>query len=91
MNEAVVTVPSFFNQAERRSLARAAELAGIKLLQLMNDNAAGLFSQVLSNEIVSFEFLQLHSIMEFLEGNHSMAQLNIICFLTLELPQQQLP
>ncbi|CAD5112087.1 DgyrCDS1328 [Dimorphilus gyrociliatus] len=40
VNEAVITVPPFFNQAERRSLARAADLAGIKLLQLMNDNAA---------------------------------------------------
>ena len=41
MNEAVITVPAFFNQAERRSLLRSAELSGIRVLQLINDNTAG--------------------------------------------------
>ena len=37
---AVVTVPAFFSQAERRTVELACDLAGIKLLQLMTDNAA---------------------------------------------------
>jgi hypoxia up-regulated 1 len=44
INEAVLTVPGFFNQAERRSLLKAAELAGLRVLQLMNDYTAGKFS-----------------------------------------------
>ncbi|PNF19992.1 Hypoxia up-regulated protein 1 [Cryptotermes secundus] len=40
INEAVLTVPGFFNQAERRALLKAAELAGLKILQLMNDYTA---------------------------------------------------
>lgn len=40
VKEAVITVPPYFNQAERRSVLTAAELAGIKVLQLMNNNAA---------------------------------------------------
>lgn len=41
INEAVLTVPGFFNQAERKALLKAAELAGLKVLQLMNDYTAG--------------------------------------------------
>ncbi|XP_078038364.1 hypoxia up-regulated Grp170 co-chaperone protein isoform X2 [Augochlora pura] len=40
ISEAVITVPGFFNQIERRALAQAAELAGIKVLQLINDYTA---------------------------------------------------
>ncbi|XP_011176023.1 hypoxia up-regulated protein 1 isoform X2 [Solenopsis invicta] len=40
INEAVITVPGFFNQAERRALIQAAELAGLKVLQLINDYTA---------------------------------------------------
>ncbi|PSN31698.1 Hypoxia up-regulated protein 1 [Blattella germanica] len=40
INEAVLTVPGFFNQAERKALLKAAELAGLKVLQLMNDYTA---------------------------------------------------
>lgn len=40
IKEAVITVPGFFNQAERKALLKAAELAGIKVLQLFNDYAA---------------------------------------------------
>ena len=36
----MITVPPYFNQAERRAMLRAAEFAGLKVLQLMNDNAA---------------------------------------------------
>jgi len=41
VKEAVITVPPFFNQAERRAVMHAAELANIKVLQLMNANTAG--------------------------------------------------
>ncbi|XP_011068274.1 PREDICTED: hypoxia up-regulated protein 1 isoform X3 [Acromyrmex echinatior] len=40
INEAVITVPGFFNQAERKALIQAAELAGLKVLQLINDYMA---------------------------------------------------
>ncbi|KAK7863949.1 hypothetical protein R5R35_012451 [Gryllus longicercus] len=40
VNEAVLTVPGFFNQVERRALLQAADLAGIKVLQLINDYTA---------------------------------------------------
>jgi len=41
INEAVITVPSYFNQAERRAMSRAADAAGLRVLQLINDNTAG--------------------------------------------------
>jgi len=40
VTDCVITVPSFFNQAERRAMNRSAELAGLKVLQLINDNTA---------------------------------------------------
>ena len=41
VRDAVITVPAFFNQAERRAVLYAAELAGLRVLQLMNANTAG--------------------------------------------------
>ncbi|CAK9304553.1 unnamed protein product [Gordionus sp. m RMFG-2023] len=46
----IVTVPPYFNQAERRALIKAARIADLKLFQVMNDNTAvalnyGLFRQ----------------------------------------------
>jgi len=40
INEAVITVPGFFNQAERKAMIQAAELAELKVLQLINDYTA---------------------------------------------------
>lgn len=40
VDSAVITVPPYFTQSERRAIQRACELANIKLLQLMNDNTA---------------------------------------------------
>lgn len=40
ITETVITVPAFFSQAERRAMLKAAELAGIKVLQLINSNTA---------------------------------------------------
>lgn len=40
IKDCVLTVPAFFNQAERRAILNAAELAGLKVLSLMSSNAA---------------------------------------------------
>lgn len=40
IKECVLTVPGFFNQVERKALLQAAELAGLKVLQLINDYTA---------------------------------------------------
>lgn len=40
IKDLVITVPAFFNQAERRAVLQAAKLAGLKVLQLINDNTA---------------------------------------------------
>ncbi|XP_040181365.1 hypoxia up-regulated protein 1 [Rana temporaria] len=40
IKDAVITVPAFFNQAERRAVLQAAKLAGLKVLQLINGNTA---------------------------------------------------
>ncbi|XP_055866156.1 hypoxia up-regulated protein 1-like isoform X2 [Biomphalaria glabrata] len=40
IKDAVITVPPFYNQAERRAVLNAAKLVGINVLQLMSDNAA---------------------------------------------------
>ncbi|XP_042860610.1 hypoxia up-regulated protein 1-like isoform X3 [Penaeus japonicus] len=40
IKDCVITVPPFFNQAERRAMLTAAELAGLKVLSLMSTNAA---------------------------------------------------
>ncbi|KAL0131958.1 hypothetical protein PUN28_000019 [Cardiocondyla obscurior] len=55
INEAVITVPGFFNQAERRALIQAAELSGLKVLQLINDYMAvalnyGVFGRIAIND-----------------------------------------
>ena len=41
ISDIVVTVPPYYNQAERRAVAAAVELSGLNLLQLMSDNTAG--------------------------------------------------
>ena len=42
VNDVVLTIPGFFNQAERKSIMIAAEMAGLKVLQLLNDYTSGL-------------------------------------------------
>lgn len=59
VKEAVLTVPGFFNQAERRALLQAAELAGLKVLQLINDYTAvalnyGIFRRKDFNETAQY-------------------------------------
>lgn len=55
IKECVLTVPGFFNQLERRAFLQAAELAGLKVLQLINDYTAvalnyGIFRSKTFNE-----------------------------------------
>ncbi|CAI5455631.1 unnamed protein product [Caenorhabditis angaria] len=40
VKDVVITVPIFLNQAERRAIATAANIAGLNLLQLLNDGSA---------------------------------------------------
>uniref|UniRef100_A0A8C4YT80 Hypoxia up-regulated protein 1 n=1 Tax=Gopherus evgoodei TaxID=1825980 RepID=A0A8C4YT80_9SAUR len=40
VKDAVITVPVYFNQAERRAVLHAAQMADLKVLQLINDNTA---------------------------------------------------
>lgn len=40
ISECVITIPGFFNQAERRAMKEAASLAGLNVLQLINDYTA---------------------------------------------------
>lgn len=59
INEAVLTVPGYFNQVERRALLKAAELGGLKVLQLMNDYTAvalnyGIFRRKDFNETAQY-------------------------------------
>lgn len=43
IDAAVIAVPAYFNQAERKAVLQASELAGLRVLQLLNSNtAAGL-------------------------------------------------
>lgn len=41
ISDAVITVPSYFTQAERQAVKEAAEMVGINVLQLLSDNVAG--------------------------------------------------
>nr|XP_032517912.1 hypoxia up-regulated protein 1 isoform X1 [Danaus plexippus plexippus] len=40
ITECVITIPGYFNQAERRAMKEAAALAGLNVLQLINDYTA---------------------------------------------------
>ncbi|XP_073985997.1 hypoxia up-regulated Grp170 co-chaperone protein isoform X3 [Rhodnius prolixus] len=59
INEVVITVPGFFNQAERKAMIQSAEIAGLKVLQLMNDYTAvalnyGIFRRKDFNESIQY-------------------------------------
>ncbi|CAH1103724.1 unnamed protein product [Psylliodes chrysocephalus] len=59
IKECVLTVPGFFNQVERKALFQAAELAGLKVLQLINDYTAvalnyGIFRSKTFNETAQY-------------------------------------
>ncbi|CAH0560825.1 unnamed protein product [Brassicogethes aeneus] len=59
IKECVLTVPGYFNQVERKALLQAAELADLKILQLINDYTAvalnyGIFRTKTFNETAQY-------------------------------------
>ncbi|XP_060530480.1 hypoxia up-regulated protein 1 [Cylas formicarius] len=59
IKECVLTVPGFFNQVERKALLQAAQMAGLKVLQLINDYTAvalnyGIFRSKSFNETAQY-------------------------------------
>ncbi|KPJ17240.1 Hypoxia up-regulated protein 1 [Papilio machaon] len=66
ISECVITVPGYFNQAERRALKDAAALAGLNVLQLINDYTAiginyGIFRRKVGiSNIVTFIYLMIY-------------------------------
>jgi hypoxia up-regulated 1 len=46
VTEVVLTVPAYFGQTSRRALLTAAQLAGLKPLQLINDYMAGVLKSL---------------------------------------------
>jgi molecular chaperone DnaK len=49
VDQAVVTVPAYFGDAQRRATKRAAEMAGLEVLQLVNEPTAAAFAYGLAN------------------------------------------
>ncbi|XP_061188994.1 hypoxia up-regulated protein 1-like isoform X1 [Saccostrea echinata] len=59
ISDAVITVPSYFTQAERRAVREAAEMVGINVLQLISDNVAvalnyGVFRRKMFNSTTQY-------------------------------------
>lgn len=57
ITDAVLVVPGYFNQAERKALLTAGKLAGIKVLQLMNDYTAGKLTKKYTQPNLSCQIL----------------------------------
>ncbi len=49
VDQAVITVPAYFNDLQRRATLRAGELAGLKVLKLINEPTAAAFAYGLNN------------------------------------------
>jgi molecular chaperone DnaK (HSP70) len=49
IDKAVITVPAYFNDLQRRATLRAGELAGLKVLKLINEPTAAAFAYGLNN------------------------------------------
>ncbi|MCB9778356.1 MAG: Hsp70 family protein [Alphaproteobacteria bacterium] len=50
IEEAVITVPAYFGDKQRRATIRAGELAGLKVLKLINEPTAAAFAYGLANQ-----------------------------------------
>ncbi|OAX35203.1 heat shock protein HSS1, partial [Rhizopogon vinicolor AM-OR11-026] len=48
--DAVITVPCYFTDAQRRATQKAAKLAGLKVLRLLNDSTAAVIANGLAND-----------------------------------------
>ncbi|MEN0067285.1 MAG: Hsp70 family protein [Myxococcota bacterium] len=49
VEQAVITVPAYFNDVQRRATLKAGELAGLKVLKLINEPTAAAFAYGLNN------------------------------------------
>jgi molecular chaperone DnaK (HSP70)/uncharacterized protein YegL len=49
VDQAVITVPAYFNDAQRRATMKAGELAGLQVLKLINEPTAAAFAYGLAN------------------------------------------
>jgi molecular chaperone DnaK len=49
VDQAVITVPAYFNDIQRRATMKAGELAGLKVLKLINEPTAAAFAYGLNN------------------------------------------
>ncbi len=61
VSRAVITVPAYFNDAQRRATARAGELAGLEVMRIINEPTAAALDYGLSNltgcnNILVFDF-----------------------------------
>lgn len=74
--DAVISVPAYFNDAQRKSTKRAAELSGLKVERLISEPTAAAISYGLHNEVVETQLLVFDlgggtfdvSILELFEG-----------------------
>jgi molecular chaperone DnaK len=57
VTEAVITVPAYFGDRQRRATIRAGELAGLKVLKLLNEPTAAAFAYGLANRGVAAKCL----------------------------------
>ncbi len=62
VHEAVVTVPAYFDDAQRRATLRAGELAGLHVLRLLNEptSASLVFDQALSSATTEPEIVMVY-------------------------------
>ena len=76
VNEAVISVPAYFNDAQRKATKRAAELAGLKVERLISEPTAAAISYGLHQEKSETKFLVFDlgggtfdvSVLELFEG-----------------------
>lgn len=62
MSEVVITVPGYFNQAERRAVKEAATLAGLNVLQLINDYTAIAINYGIFRRKVCVDFIEFYNL-----------------------------
>jgi len=63
VKDAVVTVPACFNVLQRQATKDAATIAGLNVLQIMNEPSAAAIAYGLSNKVLTFWFLPPHYIL----------------------------
>ena len=59
VTKAVITVPAYFNDSQRRATKDAATIAGLKVLRLLNDTTATAMAYGFQNKVNIFIILHL--------------------------------